>query len=41
VMAAVTMVFEMTRVYDIVMLMIVAVAVSVGVRRLRSRETVA
>ena len=40
VMAAVTMIFEMTRDYDIVMPMIVAVAVSVGVRRLLSRESI-
>jgi CIC family chloride channel protein len=40
VMTAVTMIFEMTRDYDIVMPMIVAVAVSVGVRRLLSRESI-
>ena len=40
VMAAVTMIFEMTRDYDIVMPMIVAVAVSVGVRRLLSSESI-
>lgn len=40
VMAAVTMIFEMTRDYDIVMPMIVAVAVSVGVRRLHSSESI-
>ncbi len=39
-MTAVTMIFEMTRDYDIVMPMIVAVAVSVGVRRLLSRENI-
>ncbi|HUO12261.1 MAG TPA: chloride channel protein, partial [Caulobacteraceae bacterium] len=40
VMTAVVMVFEMTLNYGIVMPMIVAVAVSVGVRRLLSRETI-
>lgn len=40
VMTAVTMIFEMTRDYDIVMPMIVAVALSVGVRRLLSRENI-
>jgi CIC family chloride channel protein len=40
VMAAVTMIFEMTRDYGIVMPMIVAVAVSVGVRRLLSSESI-
>jgi CIC family chloride channel protein len=40
VMAAVTMIFEMTRDYDLVMPMIVAVAVSVGVRRLISAESI-
>lgn len=40
VMTAVTMIFEMTRAYDIVMPMIVAVALSVGVRRLLSRESI-
>ena len=39
-MTAVTMIFEMTRDYDIVMPMIVAVAVAVGVRRLLSRENI-
>jgi chloride channel protein, CIC family len=39
-MAAVTMIFEMTRDYDIVMPMILAVAVSLGVRRLLSRESI-
>jgi CIC family chloride channel protein len=40
VMTAVTMIFEMTRDYDVVMPMILAVAVSVGVRRLLSRENI-
>ena len=40
VMTAVTMIFEMTRDYDIVLPMIVAVAVSVGVRRLLSSESI-
>jgi CIC family chloride channel protein len=40
VMTAVTMIFEMTRDYDLVMPMIVAVAVSVGVRRLLSAESI-
>ena len=40
VMTAVTMTFEMTRDYDIVMPMIVAVATSVGLRQLLSRETI-
>jgi CIC family chloride channel protein len=40
VMTAVTMTFEMTRDYDIVLPMIVAVALSVGVRRLLSRENI-
>ena len=39
-MAAVTMVFEMTRDYGIIMPMIVAVALSLGVRRLLSPESV-
>ncbi|MDE2111408.1 MAG: chloride channel protein [Alphaproteobacteria bacterium] len=39
-MTAVTMIFEMTRDYDIVMPMIVAVAVSIGVRRLLSSENI-
>ena len=38
VMTAVTMIFEMTREYGIVMPMIIAVAMSVGVRRVLSRE---
>jgi CIC family chloride channel protein len=40
VMTAVTMIFEMTRNYDIVLPMILAVALSVGVRRLLSRENI-
>ena len=40
VMTAVAMIFEMTRDYDIVMPMIIAVALSVGVRRLLSRENI-
>ncbi|HEX4534603.1 MAG TPA: chloride channel protein, partial [Rhizomicrobium sp.] len=40
VMTAVTMIFEMTRDYDIVMPMILAVAMSVGVRRMLSRENI-
>ncbi len=40
VMTAVTMIFEMTRDYDIVLPMILAVAFSVGVRRLLSRENI-
>ncbi len=40
VMTAITMIFEMTRDYGIVMPMIVAVAVAVGVRRLFSRENI-
>jgi CIC family chloride channel protein len=39
-MTAVTMIFEMTRDYDIVLPMILAVAVSVGIRRLLSRENI-
>ena len=39
-MTAVTMIFEMTRDYDIVMPLIIAVAVSIGMRRLLSRETI-
>ena len=39
-MTAVTMIFEMTLDYDIVMPLIVAVAVSVGVRRVLSRENI-
>jgi len=40
VMTAVTMIFEMTRDYSIVMPMIVAVAMSTGARRMLSRETI-
>jgi CIC family chloride channel protein len=40
VMTAVTMIFEMTRDYTIVLPMIVAVAVAVGVRRVLSRENI-
>jgi chloride channel protein, CIC family len=40
VMTAVTMIFEMTRDYDIVMPMILAVALSVGIRRLLSPENI-
>ncbi len=40
VMTAVTMIFEMTRDYDIVMPMILAVAVELGVRRVLSRENI-
>ena len=40
VMTAVTMIFEMTRDYDIVMPLILAVAASIGVRRLLSRESI-
>ncbi len=40
VMTAVAMIFEMTLDYAIVMPMIVAVAISVGVRRVLSRETI-
>lgn len=40
VMTAVVMIFEMTLDYDIVMPMIVAVATSVGVRRVLSRENI-
>ena len=40
VMTAVTMIFEMTRDYSIVMPMIVAVAMSLGTRRILSRETI-
>jgi chloride channel protein, CIC family len=39
-MTAVTMIFEMTRNYDIVMPMIIAVAISIGVRRVLSRENI-
>jgi CIC family chloride channel protein len=40
VMTAVVMIFEMTLSYDIIMPMILAVATSVGVRRVLSRETI-
>jgi chloride channel protein, CIC family len=40
VMTAVTMIFEMTRDYSIVMPMIVAVAMSIGTRRMLSGETI-
>ncbi len=40
VMTAVVMIFEMTRSYDIIMPMIVAVAMSVGVRRVLSPENI-
>jgi len=40
VMTAVTMIFEMTRDYDLIVPMILAVAVSVGIRRLLSRESI-
>jgi CIC family chloride channel protein len=39
-MTAVTMIFEMTRDYDLVMPIIIAVALSVGVRRLLSHENI-
>jgi CIC family chloride channel protein len=39
-MTAVTMIFEMTRDYNIVLPMIVAVALSLGVRRILSRESI-
>ena len=39
-MTAVTMIFEMTRDYDIVMPMIVAVAISIGIRRVLSPENI-
>jgi chloride channel protein, CIC family len=39
-MTAVTMIFEMTRDYNIVLPMILAVAFSVGVRRVLSRESI-
>jgi len=39
-MTAVTMIFEMTRDYDLVMPLIIAVAVSIGIRRLLSRENI-
>jgi len=39
-MTAVTMIFEMTRDYDIIMPIIISVAVAIGVRRLLSRENI-
>jgi CIC family chloride channel protein len=39
-MAAVTMIFEMTRQYELVMPAIVAVAIAIGVRRLLSNDTI-
>jgi CIC family chloride channel protein len=39
-MTAVTMIFEMTRDYDIIMPIIIAVAVAIGIRRLLSRENI-
>ena len=39
-MTAVTMIFEMTRDYDLVMPSIIAVALAIGVRRLLSRENI-
>jgi CIC family chloride channel protein len=39
-MTAVAMIFEMTRNYDIVLPMILAVAVSIGIRRVLSRENI-
>jgi CIC family chloride channel protein len=39
-MTAVTMIFEMTRDYSLVMPMILAVALSIGVRRVLSRENI-
>ena len=39
-MTAVTMIFEMTRDYDIVMPLIIAVAVSIGIRRMLSPENI-
>jgi CIC family chloride channel protein len=39
-MTAVTMIFEMTRDYDIIMPIIVATALAIGVRRLLSRENI-
>jgi CIC family chloride channel protein len=39
-MTAVTMIFEMTRNYDIVLPMIIAVAISIGVRRVLSSENI-
>jgi CIC family chloride channel protein len=39
-MTAVTMIFEMTRDYDIVMPMILAVALAIGIRRMLSKENI-
>ena len=39
-MTAITMLFEMTRDYSLVMPMIVAVAIAIGIRRLLSRENI-
>ena len=39
-MTAVTMIFEMTRDYDLVMPSIIAVALAIGVRRLLSQENI-
>jgi CIC family chloride channel protein len=39
-MTAVTMIFEMTRDYDMVMPLIIGVAVSIGIRRLLSQENI-
>jgi len=39
-MTAVTMIFEMTRDYGLVMPMIIAVAISIGIRRVLSRENI-
>ncbi len=39
-MTAVTMIFEMTRDYDIIMPIIVATAIAIGIRRLLSRENI-
>ena len=39
-MTAVTMIFEMTRDYALVMPMILAVALSIGVRRVLTRENI-
>jgi CIC family chloride channel protein len=39
-MTAVTMIFEMTRDYDIVMPMILAVALAIGIRRVLSKENI-
>jgi hypothetical protein len=38
-MTAVTVIFEMTRDYDIIMPIIIAVAVSIGIRRILSPRT--